>query len=190
VTDVYDPTFFDRIAPGCQRSARHVVPEVMRLIRPATVVDVGCGEGHWAAVFEALGADVVGIDGAHVRPERVLVSRFVTADLEQGVPRLGRFDLAVSLEVAEHLSPAGGDRLIEGLAGCADTVLFSAAIPGQGGDGHINEQPHQYWIDRLVAHGFVVDERWRERFAAHPGVEWWYRQNLLLARRPVTEAGS
>lgn len=180
---VYDPTFFDRIADGCRRSARYVVPEVMRLVHPVSVLDVGCGEGNWAAVFEALGVRVVGVDGAHVRRDRVLIRDFVVADLEAPLPDLGRFDLAVCLEVAEHLTPAAGDRLLDALCTAAGTVLFSAAIPGQGGDGHINEQPHRYWIERFVQRGFTVDEQWRERFAGHPGIEWWYRQNMLIARR-------
>jgi SAM-dependent methyltransferase len=183
VTVLYDPAFFDRIGPGCLRSARTVVPEVMRLLRPATVVDVGCGEGHWGAVFEALGAEVVGVDGDYVPADRVLVSRFVPADLEAGLPDLGRFDLAVCLEVIEHLTPAGGDRLVTWLAARADTLLFSAAVPGQGGDGHLNEQPHSYWIERFAAQGFEADEHWRDRFAGNPAIEWWYRQNLLLIRR-------
>jgi hypothetical protein len=179
----YDDAFFVDVEATSVASARRVVPVAVAGWRPASVIDVGCGEGIWAAVFEAEGVPAVGVDGAYVRPERRLVDRYVAWDLREPLPALGRYDLAVCLEVAEHLPAASAGTLVAGLAGLADRILFSAAVPGQGGTDHINEQPHEYWIERFVAAGFQGDVAWREQFAADEDVAWWYRQNMIVFER-------
>ena len=181
----YTDAFFADVERTSVSSARRVVPVAVVGWRPASVIDVGCGEGIWAAVFEAEGVPAVGVDGEYVRPERRLVDRFVVWDLREPLPALGRFDLCVSLEVGEHLPPAAATPFVAGLAGLADRVLFSAAVPGQGGTDHINEQPHEYWIERFARAGFRADTAWREQFAADEDVAWWYRQNMIVfERRP------
>ena len=89
-------------------------------------------------------------------------------------------DLAICLEVAEHLTPAAGARLVKTLCSVAPVVLFSAAIPAQGGTNHINEQWQSHWADEFAAHGFdcfdpIRPEIWNDR-----DVFPWYRQNILL----------
>ena len=179
----YGDAFFADVERTSVVSARRVVPVAVAGWRPASVIDVGCGEGIWAALFEAEGVPAVGVDGAYVRPERRLVDRYVAWDLREPLPALGRYDLAVCLEVAEHLPAASAGTLVAGLAGLADRILFSAAVPGQGGTDHINEQPHAYWIERFVRAGFRADVAWREQFAADEDVAWWYRQNMIVFER-------
>ncbi len=179
----YNDAFFVDVEATSVASARRVVPVAVAGWRPASVIDVGCGEGIWAAVFEAEGVPAVGVDGAYVRPERRLVDRYVAWDLREPLPALGRYDLAVCLEVAEHLPAASAGTLVADLAGLADRILFSAAVPGQGGTDHINEQPHDYWIERFVRAGFRADVAWREQFAADEDVAWWYRQNMIVFER-------
>ena len=135
--------------------------------------------------FSAAGCEVVGIDGADVDPGRLLVPReaFLAADLEQPLGDLvagRRFDLAVSLEVAEHLAPERADGFVDDLAALSDRVLFSAAVPGQGGYGHRNEQPHVYWITRFEDRGFAMSTALRRQVAGNAAVASWYRANLML----------
>ena len=179
----YNDAFFVDVEATSVASARRVVPVAVAGWRPASVIDVGCGEGIWAALFEAEGVPAVGVDGGYVRPERRLIDRFVVWDLREPLPALGRYDLAVCLEVAEHLPAASAGTLVAGLAGLADRILFSAAVPGQGGTDHINEQPHDYWIERFVRAGFRADVAWRGQFAADEDVAWWYRQNMIVFER-------
>ena len=176
----YTDAFFADVERTALASARRGVPAAVADWRPASVIDVGCGEGIWAAVFEAEGVPAVGVDGAYVRPERRLVDRFVVWDLREPLPALGRFDLCVCLEVAEHLPAAAAGSLVSGLAGLADRVLFSAAVPGQGGTDHINEQRHEYWIERFARAGLRADTAWREQFADDEDVAWWYRRNMVV----------
>src|SRR2546429_8002382 len=104
----YDVGFFQAWQPGSLASARVIVPIVLDLLGPTSVVDVGCGIGTWLSVFEESGvSDVIGVDGDYVDRDRLLIEpgRYIARDLESPL-RLDRsFDLAVSLEVAEHLAP-------------------------------------------------------------------------------------
>lgn len=135
--------------------------------------------------FLRLGCQVVGVDGKCVEIGRLLIphTAFVQHDLElplTGVIPNGPFDLVLSLEVAEHLSPHRAEGFIDDLATFSDQVLFSAAIPGQGGYGHINEQPHQYWIRMFEDRGYAVTTVLQRTFANDPEVASWYRSNILL----------
>lgn len=184
---MYDDQFFDVIRKGCQSSAAVVVPLVYAVLAPETVVDVGCGEGHWGKEFERLGSEVTGIDGAETQS---ILKTFVAHDLRNALPlALGTFDLAVCLEVAEHLPDWRADGIIEDLCRLAPVVLFSAAIPGQGGHGHVNEQWPRYWVDRFEAHNYAVSGALRFRLWECDEVMNWYRANILVAaaegHRPV-----
>lgn len=185
---LYDRDFFDIVTSTGVESARHVVPAVVEWLRPSTVLDVGCGEGAWAAAFASLGCSAVGVDGPHVDPDRLLVApeAFVAHDLEQPLARRfagTRFDLCVCLELAEHLSPRRATGLVDDLVTLSDRILFSAAVPGQGGVGHINEQPHGYWVELFEDRGYASTAVLRRRFAGDDAVASWYRQNMLLLVR-------
>jgi SAM-dependent methyltransferase len=179
----YDESFFADMETTARASALRVVPVAVRSWRPRHVVDVGCGQGVWAAAFEAMGVPTVAIDGEYVRREQLLTPTFLAWDLTQPLPAIGRFDLCVCLEVAEHLPAAAAGTLVESLAAASDRILFSAAVPGQGGTGHINEQPHGYWIEHFERLGFDADIGWRDRFGGDEDVAWWYRRNLVVFER-------
>lgn len=186
--EIYTPSFFEVIQGGSVESANVVVPLVVDLLHPTRVLDVGCGEGAWLAPFAASGAQILGLDGDYVDRDRLLIpaGAFRAHDLSTPVPAeivAWGADLALCLEVAEHLPADRAVGLIADLTACADTLLFSAAVPGQGGYGHINEQPHEFWITLLEDAGFAVSRVLQRRLAADERIAWWYRNNLLLARR-------
>ena len=140
----YNNAFFDAHVEGSLPLARVVSEVLLKLILPRTVVDVGCGRGAWLKAFEEQvnGLEVTGIDGDYVDWSKLLIDneRFVTADLSRLVRIDGRYDLALCLEVAEHLPTRSASGLVAALTSCAPLVLFSAAIPGQGGTHHVNER--------------------------------------------------
>lgn len=177
VLESYDRRFFDSIRSGSVGSAAVVAPKVWKIFEPSSVVDVGCGEGHWGKAFEDLGAEVVGVDGS--APEPVISMR--KADLGEGIPDdLGSFDLAVCLEVAEHLPERAAAGLITGLCRLAPVVLFSAAVPGQGGTGHLNERWPSYWAEHFASNGYSGSGALRWKIWRDKRVKPWYRQNLLV----------
>ena len=179
----YGSDFFSTHHPGAASSAAVIVPLLLELTGAISVVDVGCGIGTWLAEFAARGmTDSHGFDGAWVKPEQLVIpcERFTPAELGTSVPRQRTFDLAISLEVAEHLPETSADRFVESLTTLAPIVVFSAAIPMQGGTDHVNEQWPGYWAAKFAAHGFAAIDCIRERIWNAPGVEWWYAQNTIL----------
>jgi SAM-dependent methyltransferase len=166
-----------------RESARRILGLVFEYARPQSILDVGCGLGTWMSVSRELGvADVRGIEGQWLDPSQLHVERelVATLDLEQGFALHRKFDLAICLEVAEHVSEAAAQPLIASLAAHSDVILFSAAIPYQGGHHHVNEQFPDYWIDRFAQHGFRPLDFIRPQIWNDPAVLWWLRQNTLL----------
>jgi SAM-dependent methyltransferase len=179
----YDRAYYARHREGSARSAEAILSLVFDLIRPASVIDVGCGIGAWLAAASRLGVrQVLGIDGPWVPRDALLIAAesFLEHDLETPLPRQRRFDLAACVEVAEHLDPSRGDSLVEDLCDLADVVLFSAAIPGQTGEGHHNEQWPPYWRDRFARRKYVLVDCLRPRLWDDEQVEYWYSQNTFL----------
>jgi SAM-dependent methyltransferase len=179
----YSASFFQTIAPSGVDSARIVVPRLIELLKPRSVVDVGCGTGSWLRVFKELGVeDVLGIDGAYVPAKaRELPERqFLEYDLTQPLHVDRRFDLVMSLEVGEHLPPDVADRFVESLVNLGPVVAFSAAVPKQGGTHHLNEQWPEYWAQQFARHGYNVIDCLRGAIWQDPRVAWYYAQNLLL----------
>ena len=129
---------------------------------------------------------ICGIDGGYVNRQNLLIpqTKFIPKDLSRPFEIPGRYDLAVSLEVAEHLSRKAGARLVHELSQAAPLVIFSAAVPGQGGTHHINEQWPAYWRSLFAAEGFRLFDPIRPLIRDDSSVRWWYRQNLLLFASP------
>lgn len=184
VSKLYDEKFYDEVVnDGALRSARVIVPVVLEECTYGVqrVADVGCGEGAWTSVFAELGRDVTGIDGAHVDRSRLMIrpEEFVPRELDQpgSLDTIGEHDLVVSLEVAEHLPPERAASFIAELCAIAPQVLFSAAVPGQGGVGHVNEQWPNYWAELFRDNGFLVSGALRFMFwegAVDGVIENWY----------------
>jgi hypothetical protein len=182
----YDQAFYDTIRTGCQSSAAVVVPLLLRKLAadgaiPNGVIDVGCGEGWWGDAFGQAGCNVIGIDGAQP-PASPLGDRFVVHDLTKPLGPLGiaGADLVVCLEVAEHLPAWRAESFVADLCALAPLILFSAAIPGQGGTGHVNEQWPHYWVERFGVHDYTASGALRFAIWDSLWVENWYRQNLLV----------
>lgn len=169
------PRVRDKIRAGVIRSADVIVQMVVDEFDPATVVDVGCGEGWFCREFRARGIEAFGVDGdklPHVDQVVDLTS--------PPYPDLGGYDLAVCLEVAEHVEAQYAPSLVKWLCELAPVVVFSAAVPGQGGPGHVNEQPPEYWADLFAEFGYEGSGALRDMIWDDQKVDWWYRQNMLV----------
>lgn len=162
-----------------------IVPVIMDLLKPSSVVDVGCGIGTFLAEFQKQGVqDIRGYDGHWVNREQLIEyiedRYFVEADLEKEIETDRQFDLAICLEVAEHLKESSAFTLVRTLTSFSDTILFSASIPGQMGQNHVNEQWPAYWRDKFQVDGYSLHDVIRPIFWNDERLPRWYQQNMLL----------
>lgn len=179
----YDQQFFHYTNRISARSAQVIVPLLYDALHPKSVIDLGCGCGTWLAQWIESGAtDVVGVDGPYVsRADLVIPSQcFIARDLSSPIDLGRRFDLAQSLEVAEHLPDARARSFVQDLCRHADIVLFGAAPPGQGGENHVNEQPYGYWRDRFAEQDYDAYDFIRPRILQRREVASWHRYNPIL----------
>lgn len=163
--------------------AQVIVPILINLFSPKSVVDIGCGLGSFLKVFIDNGiGDVQGIEGEWIDESKLLIEKknLLITDIEKGFDLQRRFDLAICLEVAEHLHANSADNLIKTLTRLSDVVVFSAAIPYQGGQNHINEQWIGYWQELFSQHGFAMHDLIRPAIWNNAEVYWWYRQNIVV----------
>lgn len=183
----YAPGFYTRELDRARTSAETIVPLVLERVAPGSVVDLGCGHGIWLETFAKHGvADYIGVDGDWVPLDKLHFppEHFVSARLDKPL-RLGRrFDLAVSLEVAEHLPERGAKQFVRNIVELAPCVLFSAAVPYQRGTDHFNEQWPEYWADLFREHGYVVLDGLRPLVWSNDDVFGFYRQNILMFATP------
>jgi SAM-dependent methyltransferase len=183
MSTAYDKRFFEWVNLTARRSARALLPLVKEQVRSASVLDVGCGQGAWLAVWSELGlVEGYGLDGDHVDKDALLIprERFQVVDLSKpwGVGR--RFDMVQSLEVAEHLPSASAETFVKCLCMHGDVVLFSSAQPGQGGEGHVNECKPSYWAGLFAANGYRAYDSIRPLIVRQKLIDPWYRFNTLL----------
>jgi SAM-dependent methyltransferase len=183
----YTKEFYESLRNGAMRSAEVIAPLVLKFVPAHSVIDVGCGEGDWLAAFQKAGVeDILGIDGEHVDQDHLQIPQrqFHVADLTKPL-RIGRvFDLAVSLEVAEHLPADCAAIFVESLVRLAPAVLFSAAIPFQGGTHHVNEQWPDTWAGLFRERDYLAVDLVRKRVWKDESVDWWYAQNTMLFVHP------
>jgi SAM-dependent methyltransferase len=180
---LYGPGFFQNLNRRSVCSASVCVPLIIDLLRPASVIDVGCGRGEWLKVLAASGvADIQGVDGSHVKDEELLISPqcFLRHDLTRALRIQRRYDLAISLEVGEHLPKKAASTYVASLVALAPAVVFSAAVPGQGGVHHVNEQWQWYWKEHFARHGYVQLDPFRRLIWNHGQVAAYYQHNIFL----------
>ncbi len=156
--------------------AEHFLPKI------GSVIDFGCGVGSWLSVFKEKGALVAGLDGPWVPTEHLVIPRedFIQHDLGNSIDLERRFDLAISLEVAEHLPEKSAACFVRNLVRHSDFILFSAAIPFQGGSGHINEQWPSYWGRLFLKEGYRTVDLIRMQIWHDETIPYFYRQNICL----------
>lgn len=177
----YTEHYYRRISEGAIQSAKEVYSVLDEMgVKHDSVIDIGCGVGEW----NNDNPGYIGVD--YKTPVKSLMiprERYFDCDLEKNthIDIDKKFDLALCLEVAEHLNEHRAVSLVNMLCDLSDKVLFSAAIPKQGGTGHINEQWQTYWADIFAKFGFYpAKKQLRERIMFNDKIELWYKQNIVL----------
>lgn len=182
LSDIYsDSEYTNRTAS--QISADIIVPYIYNIVKPKSVIDVGTGVGTWLSAFKKLDEEMelLGLDGSYVIPNFVLpLTCYEECDLEKRIVQKKRYDLAISLEVAEHLSKERAETFVSDLVSLSDVVLFSAATIYQPGDHHVNCQPADYWNQLFENNNYVILDFIRPIINNNCDIAWWYKNNIFL----------
>lgn len=174
---IYKDSFFNYIDLSSSRSATYFMSQIEFPFDIKTVLDVGCGRGAWLKQWQRNGKKIFGVDGAYVNKDNLLIESdsFSHQDISKKFDLGVRYDLVQCLEVAEHLQEKDADTLIDNLVKHGDVILFSAAIPGQGGEFHVNEQPLNYWVKKFNQYGYSCFDYIRPQIINEKNIEPWYR---------------
>lgn len=182
----YNREFQEYLIEHADKSAEKMMPLVMELFHPKSIVDFGCGMGNFLAKGKKImgpEGKILGLDGEYV--ERNLlqidaVTEFMAVDLTQKINLPGKFDMAISLEVGEHLEEQYADQFIENIVNASDIILFSAALPGQYGVHHVNEQYISYWINKFEKYDYTCHDIIRPQIWWDKEIDLDYRQNTVV----------
>lgn len=179
----YSQDFYENRDQLSRPSAETVVDLLTTLFQPKSVLDAGCGVGTWLSVFrEKCASEIYGLDGEWAQTDNLIIpsESFRHLNFSQPFDLDKRFDLAISLEVAEHLPPESADDFVRSLTRHAPIVLFGAAIPSQGGAHHQNEQWPEYWTEIFQKYGYVAFDCLRDKLWNQSQVLYWYAQNTIV----------
>lgn len=161
LAEIYDAPFFREWGPGNAdyvAGARRITDLLWDVYKPARLIDLGAGCGVYADAFRKKGVEVTAVDGVRPPEDCAFPGPVEIRDLTVPFPNpWGTFDMALCLEVAEHIPEEFADVFLANIAQFSDRLVLSAAQPGQGGHHHVNERPKRYWVEKLFALGFAYD---------------------------------
>lgn len=184
-TNIYNKEFHNNREAITRHSAEEISSILLKKFDIKTVCDIGGGIGVWLNVFKnkipKKHFKGVLFDGNYISKDMLLdPDLFQECDLEKELETDQKFDLAICLEVAEHISAKRADSLIRDLTKLSDIILFSAAVPMQGGQGHINEQPCSYWRNIFKKYKFTCYDLIRPEIKNDDNIPFWYKNNIFI----------
>lgn len=183
-TDVHLKMFEGHDAGRDRRIAngRMLAGVIYPIFKPKSVIDLGCGLGFFLSGMQSHGSMVLAVDNDWVKDLQTAVplDTYTFHDLNTPFKSSKRYALATSFEVAEHLEPARSEPLVKELCALSDRVVFGAAIPRQGGKGHINLRWQSEWAEMFAAEGYDCYDAVRPAMVDQPESYFWFRQNALV----------
>jgi SAM-dependent methyltransferase len=177
----YNKEFYAYEGATSIHAAKRMMPLILDFVHAKSIADVGCGTGKFLKESEQLGvSELLGIDGSWAAKTLAEGITFKEMDLSNPTSVDRTFDLAISLEVAEHLPKEAAAKFVAFLASLSPVVMFSAAIPFQGGQMHINEQWQSYWANLFAKQEYIPVDAIRPEIWGDASVLSCYRQNTLV----------
>jgi len=167
---------------------QQIVPEILKYFKIRTVIDMWWWIWAFTKVFLDNGIDAICVDWPWVNKNNLYIDEkyFIERDFEQYNVFWKKYDLAFSLEVAEHLQEKSAKNFVKTLCNCADYVIFSAAVPYQWWQNHINEQSPEYWKTLFENEWYEICDCLRILFRDNKKIPWWYKNNIFLYHKKWT----
>ena len=182
---IYDSSFYERNMKYQETLGLRIIPFLVKMYYPKSIIDFGCGSGLFLKTLsDKSDADYIGLN--FDTPSNLIIdrSKFISADFSKPINLERKFNLVISLEVAEHIDIKSADIFIDSLVNHSKgLIMFSAATPGQGGENHINEQPHEFWHVKFGNYGFKKCDIIRPIIKDDKTVPFWYRNNIFIYER-------
>jgi hypothetical protein len=185
----YSSGYYGGISSVSKASAEAMLPRIFKILASKSWIEIGSGTGSWTKTAMDLGVqDCTAVDGPWVRESDLLVPKsfFISHNLTEPLNLGRKFDLALSLEVAEHLDAKFANTIVDSLVSHADIVIFGAAIPMQGGTQHVNEQWPDYWMAKFEERNYKCYDLVRPLFWTDERIAPFYVQNAFLFIRNGT----
>ena len=185
----YGKEFYMSEGESAKRASEILLPYILERMDCRSIIDFGCETGEWLKIAknfrgrnkEEVEREITGIDGEYAKDYlQIQEDEFIPFNLCEKIDLNRKYDLAMSLEVAEHLPEDKADIFVDNITKHSDIVLFSAAIPGQGGYEHYNEQHVSYWKEKFAKHGYKMCDCIRKVFWRDDRIDVFYRQNMVL----------
>lgn len=183
--EIYKTQYYaKRIEDPWRSEANQIGIVLMNYFEPESVIDFGCAVGAHLEPFHKNNIAVQGVEGNKKGIEyAVIPKKYISHhDLRKPFDSNRKYDLAISIEVAEHIPQQFDDVYVNSICASASNIVITAAPPGQGGTHHVNEQPNEYWIDKFERRGFSYRENANKELAAQFEVSnsTWVEENLLI----------
>jgi SAM-dependent methyltransferase len=155
-----------------------IIDRIIQEFHPQTILDVGCGTGISLEYFLQKNIDAIGIENSRLAINKSPVSeKIIRHNLKREMNLKRKFDLVWCFEVIEHIHPRFEPIFLNTLIRHSDRIIISAAIPGQGGHGHFNEQLPEYWVKRFSALRFKLNEDMTECLK---NIDEMHAKNMLV----------
>jgi len=179
----YNSSYYEKMYERNSKVAQAIMPFLIERLKPSSIVDIGCGRGIFLAEAMKQGInDILGVDGDYIERDKLYIPQncFMGYDLNKKLSVDRKFDIAMSFEVAEHIEKSNERQFVSDLVELSDIVAFSAAIPGQGGKGHVNEQWMSCWNELFMEHAYYPINRLKFYFWNNNEITPLRRQNIIL----------
>lgn len=184
---IYSREFYENRNALTDYSAKVIITQLSKYLKNVnSVADIGGGIGTFlrnaSEIWGVNSKNLILCDGEYVQLDLLQVPKdcFAARNLEEGINISSKVDLAITLEVAEHLSPTRAESFVEELCSLSEVILFSAAAKGQGGEHHVNERELSYWEKLFEMRGYRAFDCIRPAIQEDKKIPFWYRQNIVL----------
>lgn len=182
-----EDSFYDDTRKHKDASIRAAAQLILETFSPQSVADIGCGEGLFLRTLAEQGVKVIGCDiseaAIRLAPDTFTVFQ---ADATKPIRFNHRFDVCICVEIAEHIPNRYSKTLVQNVTSASDVAFFTAAPPWQGGVGHINEQPAEFWVRLFAEEGYELDQATTDTLKQRmkeANVVFWLPQNLMIFRK-------